>query len=176
MKRAVFVAVLMLINVVAVAQAPAPTPPPAPRPPMPGLDMGMFHPPAALTSEWWKDPEVALELHLTDAQIKTLQQASVNAKLSAIDAGANGLKSFVQLQSLLDADQVDQAAYSQQLDTLAAAANKLIKEFGAMALTARKTLSAEQWHKLEALRAARRPPGPERPMAPHPRRPANPQM
>jgi hypothetical protein len=54
--------------------------------------------------------------------------------------------------------------------------NELIKEFGAMALTVRKTLSAEQWHKLEGLRA-RWPPRPPQPGTKRgPRQPANPPM
>ena len=78
--------------------------------------MGNWNPPAALTTEWWNDPEIANELRLTQPQKQQLEQVSTNLKLALIDAGATGLKSYVRLQSLLDADQFDRATYNQELD------------------------------------------------------------
>ncbi len=187
MRKIVVLIAVLLFAMVAVAQetapapaqaAPARTPAPMPMPMggMPGL--GMFHPPAALQGEFWKNPATVADLHLTETQITALNQASLNTKLTAIDNGATALKALVQLKALLDADQVEQAAYNAQLGTLSGAATKLIQDFGAMALTIRKTLSADQWHKLEALRAERRPMRmmqPRRPAAPRgPRQPARP--
>jgi Spy/CpxP family protein refolding chaperone len=179
MRKTAVVIVVLLLAAVAVAQETAPAPaqgvPRTPRPAMPGLampGMEMFHPPAALQGEFWKDPALVADLHLTQAQISALEQASLNTKLAAIDSGAGALKSFVQLQALLNADQVDQAAYNAQLAALSTAADKLIKDFGGMALTVRKTLTADQWHKLEALRAERRAMRPRAPQPPRePRRP-----
>ncbi|MBZ5628664.1 MAG: periplasmic heavy metal sensor [Acidobacteriia bacterium] len=142
--------VLLLAGTAALAQNP-------PRPPSPDVPfMGGWHPPAALMSDWWNNPDVANELRLTEEQKKQLAQVSTNVKLTLIDAGATGLKSYVRLQALLDADQFDKSAYNQELDTASAAAGKLIKDFGQMALTVRTTLTAEQWHKLESMKAAGR--------------------
>ena len=129
----------------------------APRPPSPNIPfMGGLHPPAALMSDWWNNPDVANELRLTDAQKKQLEGVNTDLKLTLIDAGATGLKSYVRLQSLLDADEFDKAAYNRELDSASAAAARLIKDFGQMALTVRTTLTAEQWHKLETMKAAGR--------------------
>ncbi len=128
---------------VALAQGP---------PAMSGPDiMHGFHPPAALMSDWWNDPEVANELHLTPAQKQKLEQASTNLKLTMIDAGATAMKSYVRLTSQLDADQVDSAAFNQDLNAASAAAANLIKDVGQMVLTVRTTLTADQWHSLEAM-------------------------
>ncbi|MBZ5566513.1 MAG: hypothetical protein LAN64_01550 [Acidobacteriia bacterium] len=142
--------VLLLAGTTALAQNP-------PRPPSPDVPfMGGWHPPAALMSDWWNNPDVANELRLTETQKKQLEQVSTNLKLTVIDAGASGLKSYVRLQSLLDADQLDKAAYNQELDAASAAAGRLIKDFGQMALSVRSTLTADQWHKLESMKAAGR--------------------
>ncbi len=78
--------------------------------------MGNWNPPAALTTDWWNNPDIANELRLTEAQKKQLEQVSTNVKLTLIDAGATGLKSYVRLQSLLDGDPFDRAAFNQELD------------------------------------------------------------
>ncbi len=149
------VVVAGLVFLLASAAALAQTPPP--RPSSPDVPfMQSWHPPAALMSDWWNNPEVANELHITAAQKKQLEQVSTNLKLTMIDAGATALKSYVRLQSLLDADQFDRAAYNQELDTASGAAAKLVKDLGGMALNVRTTLTADQWHKLEAMRAAGR--------------------
>jgi Spy/CpxP family protein refolding chaperone len=129
------------------------TPRPAPNvPPF----MGNWNPPAALTTDWWNNPEIANDLRLTEVQKKQLEQVSTNVKLTLIDAGATGLKSYVRLQSLLDSDPFDRAAFNQELDAASTAAGRLVKDFGQMAVTVRTTLTAEQWHKLESMKAAGR--------------------
>jgi len=142
--------VLLLVATLAVAQTPS-------RPPSPDVPfMGNWNPPAALSTDWWNNPEIANDMHLTEAQKKQLEQVSTNIKLTLIDAGATGLKSYVRLQSLLDTDPFDRAAFNQELDAASAAASRLVKAFGQMAVSVRTTLTAEQWHKLEAMKSAGR--------------------
>jgi hypothetical protein len=173
---------LLLATVVVAQNPPAATPghPSEARrsgPAMPGMDMGQFmRGPMQILGEWWKDPAVVNELRLTDVQIKQLDQISTTSKLALIDAAASGLKGFVQVQSQLEADQVNETAYNQQLDQIAAATSKLVKDIGDMALGVRRTLSTEQWRKLESLRHEHRPMmAPHPPMHPeHPVRPERP--
>jgi Spy/CpxP family protein refolding chaperone len=142
----------LLSATLALAQSQAP-----PRPSSPDVPfVGNWNPPAAFTTDWWNDPEIANELRLTEAQKKQLEQVSTNLKLTLIDAGASGLKSYVRLQSLLDTDPFDRPAFNQELDSASAAASRLVKDFGQMAVSVRTTLTAEQWHKLEAMKAAGR--------------------
>jgi Spy/CpxP family protein refolding chaperone len=153
MKSKLLIAAFILL--LSVSATVAQNPQAAPSPGM-GFPMSGWQPPAALMGEWWNDPEVANELRLTQPQKQQLEQVSTNLKLALIDAGATGLKSYVRLQSLLDADQFDRVTYNQELDAASGAIGKLIKDLGQMALTVRTTLSADQWHKLEAMRAAGR--------------------
>ncbi|MGI9101934.1 MAG: Spy/CpxP family protein refolding chaperone [Terriglobales bacterium] len=151
MKRTVIMVVAIVLLGLATASAQAP----APRPPMagPGGDW-MGHIPQMLGGDWWNNPEIANELRLTDQQKRQLEQSNTNLKLALIDAAASGLKSFVHLQALLDADQLDTAAYSQQSSDMSAAASKLVKDVADAVLMVRKTLTADQWHKLTAMRAS----------------------
>jgi Spy/CpxP family protein refolding chaperone len=151
MKPKFLVVTLVLFFATGVLQAQTPRPGPS-VPPF----MGNWNPPAALTTDWWNNPDVANDLRLTEAQKKQLEQVSTNVKLTLIDAGATGLKSYVRLQSLLDGDPFDRAAFNQELDAASTAASRLVKDFGQMAATVRTTLTAEQWHKLEAMKSAGR--------------------
>jgi Spy/CpxP family protein refolding chaperone len=152
-KFLVITLVLLFAAVAMQAQMPRPTPEAAP---FHQSFMGHWNPPAALTTDWWNNPEVANDLRLTEAQKKQLEQVSTNVKLTLIDAGATGLKSYVRLQSLLDGDPFDRAAFNQELDAASTAAARLVKDFGQMAVNVRTILTAEQWHKLEAMKAAGR--------------------
>jgi Spy/CpxP family protein refolding chaperone len=123
----------------------------------PGFSLpGGFTPPAGLFEQFWNDPACAAELHLTDAQRKQLQDAALTQQLSLIDGGADGLKTLARLSALLNADQLDEAAYKQQLSNLAAATGKVVQGVGEMAVEPRRVLTAEQWHKLQSLQRAKR--------------------
>jgi Spy/CpxP family protein refolding chaperone len=152
MKRAVGIFCLaMLLAATGMAQTP-----PDPqqghmsmRTGMPGMDMSIPH---ALMGNWWRDPTVINELHLTEAQRNQLEQASVNLKLALIGAGANGATALVKAESALNSEQVDQAAYTQQVNALADAAARLVKDVGGSMLDMRKILTPDQWQKLQAMR------------------------
>ena len=151
MKLKFLVVALVLFFAAGAVQAQTPRPAPV-VPPF----MGDWNPPAALSTDWWNNPDIANDLRLTEAQKKQLEQVSTNVKLTLIDAGATGLKSYVRLQSLLDGDPFDRAAFNQELDAASTAASRLVKDFGQIAVTVRTTLTAEQWHKLEAMKSAGR--------------------
>jgi len=117
---------------------------------------GGFNPPAGLFEHFWTDPDCAAELHLTDAQRKQLQDAALNQRLSLIDGSADALKAITRLSALLEADQVDEVAYKQQLDNLAAATGKLVQGVGEMVVSPRRVLTAEQWRKLQSFQRAKK--------------------
>jgi Spy/CpxP family protein refolding chaperone len=109
-----------------------------------------------LFDQWWKDPSITDELHLSAAQKKQLDDLTLAQRLALIDAGANGLKAFTRLSTLLDAEPMDESAYQQQLGDLAAATGRLVQTLGERAITPRRVLTSEQWKKLVALQAARK--------------------
>jgi Spy/CpxP family protein refolding chaperone len=112
--------------------------------------------PEGLLHEWWKDPTIAAELRLTEAQKKQLEDATLAQRLALIDVGADGLKAFVRLGVLLDADRIDDTAYKQQLGDLSAVASRLVQSLGEMAATPRRILTPDQWRKLQMLRQQRK--------------------
>lgn len=169
MKR--FLSVLIL-SVICCSAALAQISPNVQRGPMPGFN---FEPPKALSSDWWRDPEVVNELRISDAQRKQLEQTSLNMKLSLINAAATGASALVRGESALNGDQLDESAYNQQVAAAADAASKLIKDMGGTMLAMRKILTAEQWRKLDTMRrtqTARRQAMPRE----NERRPAPPQQ
>ena len=193
MKRFILLTAVILFSLIVFAQQPAPAPPmqhapgamgmphPEPAPgPMPFMgmpDMGHFMPPGMNLDQFWKNPEMVNELHLTDAQIKQLEQASLQQHLALIDNFADGMKAYVRLRALLDAGQFDQAAAGQQVDALAAAASRLVKDFGQSVIATRQILTADQWQKLHQMRARRQMPHPMHMMGPQtrPAQPARPE-
>ena len=113
-------------------------------------------PAAGLFEEFWNDPACIAELHLTDAQRKQLKDASLAQRLSLIDSGADALKAFTRLSTLLDEDQIDEATYKQQLEALAAATGKVVVDLGEMTVSPRRVLTLEQWQKLKIYKRAKR--------------------
>ena len=162
MKLALVMAAVLVLPVITMAQmdanrAPQAHPPAASAgPAAPGFPFpGGFTPPAGLFDQFWNDPAIAAELHLTEAQRRQLQAAALAQQLSLIDGGADGLKALARLSALLDADQLDDAAYKQQINNLAAVAGKLVQDVGDMAAAPRRILTLEQWRKLQSLQRAR---------------------
>jgi Spy/CpxP family protein refolding chaperone len=108
--------------------------------------------PAGFLDQFWDDPSITAELHLTDQQRKQLQDAALTQQLALIDGGADALKAVARLSALLAADQLDDLAYKQQLNNLAAASGKVIQDLGEMVVSPRRVLTPEQWKKLQALK------------------------
>lgn len=118
--------------------APVPQPAIAPRAPMPP-DLG----------KWWKDSEIVQELQLSESQIVQLEQAFLDHRLRLIDLRAAVEREETRLQPMIEADQLDLAKVSAQLDVVLAARGKLEKENTMMMLSLRKVLTVEQWKKLQ---------------------------
>jgi Spy/CpxP family protein refolding chaperone len=147
-------------------QQPMPSRAMAPRAPMPGpRDLGA----------WWKNSEVVKELGLSEAQVKQIEQTFYDHRLKLIDLRADVERQETRLQPLIEADQLDEAKISAQLDTVLAARSKLEKANTMMMLSIRKVLSLEQWKKLQEMHHQREfghPPRP--PMQPRMPGPAHP--
>jgi Spy/CpxP family protein refolding chaperone len=149
----------------AVAVPPAPGVAPAPHaPPAPPRELG----------RWWKNSDIVRELQISDAQISQIEQAFLDHRLKLIDLKAEVERQETRLQPLIEADQVDEAKVSAQIDQLLAARAKLEKANVMMMLSIRKVLTVEQWKKLQEVQEhhgmMRRMPAP--PPGPMPRQPA----
>lgn len=139
-------------------QAQNPPADPAPPPPPPhgrGGHMMVRHE----MGQWWKNPEIASKLQLTDAQVAQLNQVFFDHKMRLIDYGADMEKQDLKLQTLLDADQPNESQVSAQVDQVLAARGKLEREFTMLSLNLRKVLSLEQWRQLKTMRGDAGPGG-----------------
>jgi Spy/CpxP family protein refolding chaperone len=106
---------------------------------------------------WWKNSEIVSKLQLSEEQVKKIAQNFLDHKLKLIDLQAELEKQELRLHPLLEADQPDEAKVSAQIDLITAARGKLEKENALMMLAIRRSLSVEQWKKLQAMREENRP-------------------
>jgi Spy/CpxP family protein refolding chaperone len=105
--------------------------------------------------KWWRDPETAKKLQLSDGQVAQLDQIFYDHRMKLIDHGAEMEKQDLKLQSLLDADTPDEGQIGSQIDLVLAARGKLEREYTFMNLDLRKVLSLDQWRQLKSIRAER---------------------
>ena len=109
--------------------------------------------------KWWQNPDVVSKLGLSDSQVTQLNQVFYNHKMKLIDYGADMEKQDLKLQTMLDADQPDEAQVNSQVDQVLSARGKLEREFTAMNLDLRKQLSLDQWRQLKTMRGGEAMPG-----------------
>lgn len=105
---------------------------------------------------WWNDARIAQQLNLTDQQKHQMQDIFLQHRLKLIDLNANLEKQETLLHPLIEADQPDETKILAQIDTIAQARADLEKANARMLFDLRKTLTADQWQKLKALRQQRR--------------------
>ncbi len=104
---------------------------------------------------WWKNSEIVQKLGLSQAQVSQIEQIFYQYRLKLIDLHADVEKQEAMLQPLIEADQPDEAKVSAQLDQLLAARARLEKANTMMMLSIRRTLSVEQWKRLQAMQRER---------------------
>ncbi len=145
-------------DVVMLAQNTAPAPPPGggnavymrqgPGPGGPGDHFTMRVPGPR---KWWKDSETVKQLQLSDGQATQIEQAFTDSKMRLIDMMASLQKEELKLETLINADQPNENAVSNQVDQVVQARGKLEKEHAMMMLNIRRLLSLEQWKKLQSM-------------------------
>lgn len=146
MKGKLILLVAILVGTMAFAQD---APPPPPGPPGPGMRMRTGTP--RMMGSWWKNSDIAQQLNLTDQQKQQLEKTFTDYKLQLIDQRAAVEREETKLQPLMDADQIDKAKVSSQLDSLIAARMKLEKTSAMMHVAMREILTPEQWKQLQSM-------------------------
>jgi periplasmic protein CpxP/Spy len=158
MKKTLLLVAVLALTTIAMAQGPGPgqMTGPMPRHMGPGPDgmapMGPMH---GFGGSWWKNSELAQKLNLTDQQKQQLEKTFLDYRLKLVDLHADVEREELKLQPLMDADQLNEAQISSQLDTLLAARMKLEKTNAMMYVSMRKVLTAEQWKQLRSMRGER---------------------
>ncbi len=101
--------------------------------------------------KWWKDSETVKQLGLSDGQATQIEQAFADSRVRFIDMVGALQKEELKLQTLINADQPNENAVSNQVDQVVQARGKLEKEHAMMMLNIRRLLSLEQWKKLQTI-------------------------
>jgi TonB family protein len=160
--------VMLLAGTAAAQEAPAGQPAPAP-PPGGQMRLRQAGPgmkertpmPAPMARKrpdlgaWWKNSDVVREIGLSEQQVNQIEQTFFDHRLKLIDLKATVEREETRLQPLMEADQVNEAQISTQIDKLLAARGALEKANVMMMLSIRKVLTVEQWKKLETIRQER---------------------
>ena len=147
---------LVVLAAGAMAQPPAGPPdggPPSGMPNGPG-GPGRLGPrrggPGGPNGRWWTDPKQVEQLGLSADQRKRIDALFQQSRLKLIDLTAGVEKEEATLEPLLAADQPDEQKVLAQIDKVAHARAELEKANAAMLLGFRRTLSVEQWKKLQS--------------------------
>lgn len=153
MKKTLLLLAVLTLTATLWAQGPGPGPFPQGRGPE---HMGPMPPRHGMAGgSWWKNSEIAEKLNLTDQQKQQLESTFLDYRLKLVDLRADVERQELKLQPLMDADQVNEAQVSSQLDALLAARGKLEKANAMMMISMRKVLTADQWKQLRTLRTER---------------------
>lgn len=125
----------------------------------PGMGMRMGGPGMGMRGpgqgKWWKNPELAQKLGLTDQQISKMEKIFQDSRLKLIDLHASLEKQEAILEPMIEADHPDEDRVLSQIDQVAQARAELEKANARMLLGIRNVLTPEQWKRLQAERATR---------------------
>lgn len=115
-----------------------------------GPMMGMMGGP--IRGKWWKNPELAQKLGLSDDQISKMEKIFQDHRLQLIDLHAALEKQEVILDPMINADHPDEQQTLGQIDKVAQARANLEKSNARMLFAIRNVLTPEQWKKLQSER------------------------
>ena len=101
---------------------------------------------------WWKDPEVARRIGLSDQQIQQLDKISQDGRLKMIDLRADLEKQEVILAPMMQAYHPDETQVLAQVEKVSQARAALAKAGVQTMLASRNVLTEEQWKKLHDTR------------------------
>lgn len=113
---------------------------------------------------WWRDERTIADLSLAPEQAQRIEQMFFEHRKSTIDLRAEMEKNQIDLESLMAATPLDEVRISAQVDKVDAARARLHKAEIVMKIGLRKTLTPEQWRKLESRRRVGGPQGARPPM------------
>ncbi len=102
--------------------------------------------------EWWKNPELAQRIGLTDDQAQQLDKISYQSQLKMIDLQATLEKERLTLGHELQADHPNEDAVLGQVDKVSQARAAVERSRVQTMLSMRNVLTLEQWKKLKTSR------------------------
>lgn len=114
-----------------------------------GLMCGPMHGPMG---KWWKNPELAQKVGLSDEQVQKLDKISYESQLQMIDLRATLEKEQLMLGQQMQADHPNNDAVLEQVDKVSQAKAAIARARVQTMLATRNVLTTEQWKKLKTAR------------------------
>ena len=99
--------------------------------------------------QWWRNPELAQKIGLTDQQTQQLEKISQASQLKMIDLRADLEKQRVILGPMLQTYHPDEAQVLAQVERVSQARTAVERERVQTMLATRNVLTEEQWNKLK---------------------------
>lgn len=100
---------------------------------------------------WWSDPDIQQKVGLSPEQVDQIKALYAGHRPRMIDLRSDLRERQLELEQLLEAPTVDEAALGQKIDEVTAARAELDKERLTTLAAVRNVLSAEQYGKLRSM-------------------------
>jgi periplasmic protein CpxP/Spy len=139
------VAASLLLVGLGMAQVQAPHPEPM----FPGPEMRIMTQRRQVSPEWWKNPELAQKIGLSDAQVQKLNQIDFDSRMKMIDLNAALQREELKMQPLMEASTPDENQILAQVDKIASQRAQVEKARIQKMLAIRRVLTPEQWKKFQ---------------------------
>jgi Spy/CpxP family protein refolding chaperone len=101
--------------------------------------------------QWWKNSDTVSKLNLSDTQVSQLDQTFNQHKANLKNEMSTMRQADMNLRTLLDQDNPDQAQVTAAANQVLAARANLERETTLMILDFRKILNAQQWKQLREM-------------------------
>ncbi|CAN2039209.1 Periplasmic heavy metal sensor [Candidatus Magnetomoraceae bacterium gMMP-15] len=101
------------------------------------------------SGKWWRMPEIAEQLKLTDAEQIKLDDLFIKSRKSMIDLKADMAKKHLDLQAVVDAKNFNESATMNQFNNLQTVRTKLSSERFKFMIEVRKLLGNDRFQQLK---------------------------
>ncbi len=108
------------------------------------------------SGKWWNDAQTSRQLNLTEVEINQLDQQYIDSKRKLIQLKSDLEKEQFELETLLEAKDLDEKAIANQRGKLEKAREKLSKTRFDMVLEYRKILGKDRFQQLKTKMKIRR--------------------
>jgi TonB family protein len=98
--------------------------------------------------KWWKNSEIVKKLQLSEKQVNQIEESFLNHRKWLVPLVGELKSRENQLNTLMQAERLDDEAILAQADLVASTRARLEKENASMMLSIRKALTGKQWKRL----------------------------
>lgn len=141
-------ATVLLLAGLGMAQGPMPHA----GPPADGNEFYAFeHRPMGHFGVWWRNPEIAQKVGVSESQVQQLDQVLQAHRLKTIDLRAALEREEVRMEPIMHAANPDEKQVLAQIDKIAAQRVQMEKANVQTMFALRRVLTPEQWKKLHSL-------------------------